>query len=158
MKTQLLQYLQKHIPKHRAESRIKTDKDGHLVGAFKADRWGEMWSTLRKEFVSELPQNTNSQRSKTNILVIGPGFGFKANPGQHECLTRVGFNVFPIFVDNPESTGFDMKTDLENNTKEIVKAISKLSIHVVVCEIYCLNIMSQVYILTRTVKLLRRPI
>ena len=127
VKQQLLQHLQQHMPEHRAQQRVKVDAQGILGGEFGCENWATMWDKLKREFRPKLP-NSARHRPKTNILVIGPGFGIKANPGQYKCLERAGFRVHPLFVNSPEDGDFDMALA----KRPVLDAITRLDIHAVV--------------------------
>jgi hypothetical protein len=64
---------------------------------------------LTAEYCPAMPRPpTAAVRAGATVLVIGPGFGFLANPQQLRCIEAAGFTVQKCFAPNPEDTAFSM--------------------------------------------------
>lgn len=63
------------------------------------------------------------------VLVIGPGFGFLANPEQIRIIERAGFITKRLLAPNPEESGFSMSKEIG----PVLKAIEEFEPDAILC-------------------------
>lgn len=90
----------------------------------------EMWADLYRRFCApKLPTSVelDAARKARRVLIVGPGFGFQANPAQGQMVQKA-FDARVVHgLANPEEAGFDMEANVQTLLAEL-KAFGPVSV------------------------------